>query len=460
MMRAPHPETGKPHYLLQKRKDGSWGLPGGTCHVGEHPLVTAIREATEEVGDLPPVQPSAYLAHQDEDRTAHIFVCDMPWFTPKLNGSTPEETHGTGWFRKKEIPNLDLHPKFKKQWDRIDWSNINKNTRQIVTENGEQLTVTDSGGPLVPAGARWPYPHRSDGSEDPHYGTAYVPEPPNDLSSGTHTRVYEGDDTDEYPRARGRNRGPKRQAPPGTPTEENDSNGDAGSGVSSPGSSTGVPPSGGKAAPRPVVGSVPAVTPKPANPTSVPPQTFDPAETVESWSDEDESNTYVPLPPAGKKSVQADADLADPKKPGGPSDYSDPNPVNAEHVMNMMRANFPEDAIQWVMRAKWIGPINVPWNRIDSDGIETWAATHQLDQVNRFARDIKAGSAHVNPSVCIQDDDTPKAIIIDGHHRALAHKKLGQPVLAYVGQIDPKDRKAAEETHSKQVHSGADPRNK
>ena len=162
MLRAPHPDTGKTHYLLHQRNDGAWGMPGGTSHVGEHPLVTAVREATEEIGDLPSIRPSAYLAHQDEDRTAHIFVCDVPWFTPKLNGGTPEETQGTGWFRKKDIKNLKLHPKFKNQWDRIDWDNINKH--QIVTENGEQLTVSDPGEPLFPAGARWPYPHRSDGA--------------------------------------------------------------------------------------------------------------------------------------------------------------------------------------------------------------------------------------------------------------------------------------------------------
>lgn len=165
-----------------------------------------------------------------------------------------------------------------------------------------------------------------------------------------------------------------------------------------------------------------------------------------------------PFEPSVRKND--DAALADPKKPGGPSDYSDPSPVNAEHVMNLMRSNFPEDAIGWVMRARWVGPIQVPWERIDKDGIDDWAASHQQEAVNRFARDIKAGTGHTNPSILIQDNDSPKAIIIDGHHRALAHHKLGQPVLAYLGQIEPGDRMAAEETHSKQVHSGSDPRNK
>ncbi len=154
-----------------------------------------------------------------------------------------------------------------------------------------------------------------------------------------------------------------------------------------------------------------------------------------------------------------EAALADPSRPGGPSDYTDPNPTDAEHVMNMMRSNFPEDAIQWVMRAKWIGPVQVPWERIDKEDIDSWAASHQLDAVNRFAKDIKAGTGHVNPSVLIQQPNGPKAVIIDGHHRALAHHKLGQDVLAYVGNIDPADTKAAEETHSKQVHTGSDPGN-
>jgi hypothetical protein len=154
------------------------------------------------------------------------------------------------------------------------------------------------------------------------------------------------------------------------------------------------------------------------------------------------------------------ADLADPSKPGGPADYSDPSPVHSEHVKNLMRSNFPEDALDWVDRAHWTGPVNIPWERIDKDDIDGWAASHQQDAVNRFARDIKANRGHTNPSILIQDNDSPKAIIIDGHHRALARHKLGQPVLSYLGNIEPADRQAAEETHSKQVHSGASPENR
>lgn len=167
-----------------------------------------------------------------------------------------------------------------------------------------------------------------------------------------------------------------------------------------------------------------------------------------------------PFLPSVRKDAEQDARLADPGKPGGASDYNDPNPVDAEHVLNMMRSNFPEPAIEWVKRARWTGPVNIPWERIDTHDIDRWAATHQQDAVNRFARDIKAGTGHTNPSILIQDNNSPKAIVIDGHHRALAHHKLGQDVLGYLGNIDPKDRQAAEETHASQFHSGADPRNK
>jgi 8-oxo-dGTP pyrophosphatase MutT (NUDIX family) len=46
-------DKGKWRYLLQKRNDGTWGLPGGGLHPGEDPWEGAVREATEEMGKLP-----------------------------------------------------------------------------------------------------------------------------------------------------------------------------------------------------------------------------------------------------------------------------------------------------------------------------------------------------------------------------------------------------------------------
>jgi 8-oxo-dGTP pyrophosphatase MutT (NUDIX family) len=461
LMRA-RGEDGKYRFLLQQRDDGTWGMPGGHAHAGEDPWHAAMREASEEMGDLPGLTLIRDFNHIEDDGQTRVFLylCDTSYFRPELNGSTPEETRGTGWFRRKEIDDLKLVSPFREDWFESVKLRDHVTKYQIVTENGEQLTVSSPDEPLYPAGARWPYPHRSDGAEEPHYGTNYIPEPPVQGPDNP-----DAEDPGDFPKRRRRNQGPKSQVEQ-RGRLPSDTDGGVESGLSNPGASTGIPPSPGgarKTQAVPVVGMRPPEAPRPGNPHSVPPDVTDPADFVERWDDEAESNVVVPQP---KKSArltpeeQQNVDLADPKKPGGPADYSDPNPVDPEHVMNLMRSNFPEKALEWVRRARWIGPVQVPWERIDIRDIDGWASSHQPEAVSRFARDIKAGTGHTNPSILIQDNDSPKAIIIDGHHRALAHHKLGQPVLAYVGQIDPADRMAAEETHSLQVHGGSDPRNK
>jgi ParB-like nuclease domain len=142
------------------------------------------------------------------------------------------------------------------------------------------------------------------------------------------------------------------------------------------------------------------------------------------------------------------------------SDFHDPNPVEAEHVYLLMAKNFPPDAIGWVKKARWTGPVWVPWDRIDTDDKDKWAASHQPQRVKEFEQAIKAHANHIAPSILVQEPHSQKAFIVDGHHRALAHENLKQKVLAYLGNIDPEDRMAAEETHSRQIHAGADPQNK
>lgn len=145
---------------------------------------------------------------------------------------------------------------------------------------------------------------------------------------------------------------------------------------------------------------------------------------------------------------------------GPVDDHSYGNPVDPHHVYLQMTSNFPEDSIQWIKRARWQGPVDLKWENIDTDDIKGWAASKQPGKVKEFEEQIKAHHGDVKPSVLIKDNDTPKSIIIDGHHRAVARHNLGMPVLSYVGHIDPKDRQAAEETHSKQIHQGASPQNK
>ena len=92
---------------------------------------------------------------------------------------------------------------------------------------------------------------------------------------------------------------------------------------SSVGARTGVPPSGkasGNDSGHPVVGSVPAKTPTPYKPHAVPPEAFDPAEAVEDWNPEDESDVIH-----GK----------------GAQHVTDANPVEWRHVCAVMESQFP-----------------------------------------------------------------------------------------------------------------------
>jgi 8-oxo-dGTP pyrophosphatase MutT (NUDIX family) len=471
MLRARHPGDGKLRYLLQMRPDGTWGLPGGSTHQGEHPLDAAVRESTEEIGDLPALgDPAAILTQAGDDKIVWIHVHDVPFFQPANNGSTPEETAGTGWFKRKEVGDLDLHPPFRRQWESGDWKNIGKALQRVVNEDGEVLTLDKPAQRLQATGARWPYPHRADGAEDangsltwPDAGPGAVPsdigsaggEPPGHfIADGAQAEPH----GDVAPRGGedGRMPGRRKPNPPATEfPDQGEEDQDAWPypqvtltpSASPVGANTGVPPSGvGKNdSGHPVVGSIPAETPRPYEPHSVEAQSFDPGETVMRWSPGDGSNVVHNLPGIRKS---------------GASDYNDANPVDAEHVYLQLAKNFPADAISWVRRASWVGPIWVPWDRIDTDDRDKWAASHQAAKVDEFAAQIKDHAGRVAPSVLVQEPNSSRAFIVDGHHRALAREKLGQKVLAYLGNINPKDREVAEQTHNFQVHQGADPGNK
>jgi 8-oxo-dGTP pyrophosphatase MutT (NUDIX family) len=442
-------DDGKWRYLLQQRDDGTWGMPGGTTHIGEDGFHAAFREATEEIGDLPSLNVVRNFNHTDPDgRQAYLYLCEAgSIFTPQMNGSTPQETAGTGWFKRKEISDLDLTDKFRDDWE--NEVHLEQALKMISPGLSGEILVdpAQNGG----GGARWPYPHRADGTEEPwpDAGPGAVPdehgsaggEPPHDgnFADRVNARgVPDGGKDDEFPRRRIRNK-PASRFPDSDPGEGGmHPSGGIGSGQSP---ATGIP-SGKQETPHPVAGSVPAKTPKPYRPHPEAPVAFDPAETVEVLTPE--GNAVYDLPGAHK----------------GASDISDPNPVEYEHVLNMMRSNFPEPAIDWVKRASWIGPVDIPWDRINDSSIDSWAASHQSAKVNEFARRLRADRNSVHPSVVIQGHNGDKVDIIDGHHRALAHKRLDQPVRAYVGTVrNPKDVKAALETHAMQFNSGASPGN-
>lgn len=174
----------------------------------------------------------------------------------------------------------------------------------------------------------------------------------------------------------------------------------------------------------------------------------------------DDSLEYQDIVPAGGGGpYQHPHDVNDIWMNKGSSDYDDPNPVDAEHVMNQMRKNYPEDSIAWMKSARWIGPVKIPLDRVDFDDKDSWAASHEPDRVKHFVKEIKAGEGHMHPVVMVQEPGDDKAKVIDGHHRTLAYKAMNKPVLAYVGFVD-QDGGPWDETHSSQTHPGDESKNK
>ncbi len=133
--------------------------------------------------------------------------------------------------------------------------------------------------------------------------------------------------------------------------------------------------------------------------------------------------------------------------------------VPASVVYEQMRKNFPPEALAWVRKVRWVGPVEMPLDLIDWSGEKTWAADHEKSRVTHFARRLKAGKK-VDPSVMVVRPGHVRARIIDGHHRSLACKRIGWPSRAYVGYITDTTAEDAWQTHSSQIHQGNDPQNK
>jgi 8-oxo-dGTP pyrophosphatase MutT (NUDIX family) len=394
----------KKRYLLQKRADdahhgGTWGLPGGTAHAGEKPFDAAVREATEEAGKLPELTVRGVMQDADADGAVvrHVYVCDCAWFEPG-GGTTPEESAGWGWFSRKEIGKLPLQPNFKVMWGYFTGEILDKTgKKKRILVSGQEIYDADSeeneNWPPGGGGGMYPHPHDVQGRD-----TVVAP----GGKPGSEPPRWDGDEAERR----------MWTAPPNGP------GGAAGRTADSPagGGSAGGYSDGSELRGIPLEGGVP----------------------------EDEDDAVQPFrrgrPPnaVGK----------------GADDVSDPNPVEARHVHNIMLNNFPAEVLGWVLRTHWIGPVEIPWERIDDDDEDKWAASHQPGAVERFRKRIKAGE-ETRPSIVVQKETDGRAVIIDGHHRALARRKLGRGILAYVGFVHEKDYKEALETHSSQIHQGS-----
>ena len=102
-----------PLYLLQLRsrsvdEAGKWGVPGGAIRSGESPEDTARREAEEEIGPLPPYKVTG-VEVQDCGGGWKFFLVGAAVSRP-FAAYCVRETDATGWFTRKDMETLALHP--------------------------------------------------------------------------------------------------------------------------------------------------------------------------------------------------------------------------------------------------------------------------------------------------------------------------------------------------------------
>lgn len=107
----------------------------------------------------------------------------------------------------------------------------------------------------------------------------------------------------------------------------------------------------------------------------------------------------------------------------------------AKQVYDQLADDFPKPTVEWVLDKdiKWEGPIAVDISQVDFDNVHRWSAWNDDDKVNRFEKKIKKGK--LKPVVLVRRPHKSKLIVVDGHHRSLASKRIGASVLAYVAHV-------------------------
>jgi 8-oxo-dGTP pyrophosphatase MutT (NUDIX family) len=109
-----------PRVMLQKRsrfahEGGTWSCAGGALDHGEHPLAGALREASEEVGEIPEdIEVWGSVVFQPADDWSYTtFVVAVP---SEFGASINFETDDVSWDSPDEVEQRPLHAGFAAAW--------------------------------------------------------------------------------------------------------------------------------------------------------------------------------------------------------------------------------------------------------------------------------------------------------------------------------------------------------
>ena len=109
-----------PRVMLQKRskmahEGGTWSCAGGALDQGEHPLEGALREASEEIGEIPDeIEVWGSVVFQPADDWSYTtFVVEVPG---EFGASINFETDDVSWDSPDEVEHRALHAGFAAAW--------------------------------------------------------------------------------------------------------------------------------------------------------------------------------------------------------------------------------------------------------------------------------------------------------------------------------------------------------
>lgn len=102
-------------------------------------------------------------------------------------------------------------------------------------------------------------------------------------------------------------------------------------------------------------------------------------------------------------------------------------------VYTQMSAKFPAASIAWIKTVRWDPAEKVPLGRFDTSDSDSWAASKDPARVDHEVSQWRIGAA--KPIVAVQVGDGP-LVIVDGHHRYLARKKMDKGrATTWVGHV-------------------------
>ncbi|MDO9175085.1 MAG: NUDIX hydrolase [Actinomycetota bacterium] len=113
----------QPFVMLQKRsawahEGGTWSCAGGAIDEGESPYEAALREASEEVGEIPATHSvlGEYVFSPATDWQYTTLVLEVPHL---FGGSINFETDAVAWVPVDEVDHLPLHAGFAAAWPHL-----------------------------------------------------------------------------------------------------------------------------------------------------------------------------------------------------------------------------------------------------------------------------------------------------------------------------------------------------